>query len=425
MMHISVPKDTRCEFIELSETLNPLISKCVIKVCYVQDEPNNNHTVITKDKARKIGKSLRGVPIVGFWQPAIQDFEEHNAALSLGGSDAFNIIELTKPYGFVDINAKVWFQTFIDDNSVEREYLCTEGYIWNGQYPEADRIIAKGNNQSMDLTNDFFEGHWECSEDGYDMFFIIDEAIISNLCILGEDFEPCFEGAQIKTAFSLDNAQFKAELHSMVEEVKKLFKERSFNMADVTEVILDGGDAVEDSVNQDAEPIVEPVTEEPAAEEYAADTEPVVEESVEPIEPEPSTQSTPEIPVEETATYKALEQKYSQLSQEFEELKTNFNVLTQFKLDIEKEEKKKMINKFFMLSEDDLKDVKQNIDKYSVDDIEAKLSVICVRNKISFSAEDNNHEPQDITTLTDFGLHDESAPEWVQAVMETAKNNTL
>jgi hypothetical protein len=29
----------------------------------------------------------------------------------------------------------------LDDGVDEREYLMTEGYIWTGQYPEAQRII--------------------------------------------------------------------------------------------------------------------------------------------------------------------------------------------------------------------------------------------------------------------------------------------
>ena len=36
-------------------------------------------------------------------------------------------------------------------------------------------------------------------------------------------------------------------------------------------------------------------------------------------------------------------------------------------------EKESMINSFYMLSDEDKKDVVENIDKYSIDDIEAKL----------------------------------------------------
>ena len=35
------------------------------------------------------------------------------------------------------MNAKVWFEKFLDDDEVEREYVVTEGYLWTGQYEEA------------------------------------------------------------------------------------------------------------------------------------------------------------------------------------------------------------------------------------------------------------------------------------------------
>ena len=46
-MHLSVPKDAQCEFINLENTPNPQISKCQIKVCYVSDKPNRNKSIIT------------------------------------------------------------------------------------------------------------------------------------------------------------------------------------------------------------------------------------------------------------------------------------------------------------------------------------------------------------------------------------------
>ena len=47
----SIKMNTPCEMIDVSP-VNPLISKCVIKVCYVGDEPNRNGTVITKEVAK-------------------------------------------------------------------------------------------------------------------------------------------------------------------------------------------------------------------------------------------------------------------------------------------------------------------------------------------------------------------------------------
>jgi hypothetical protein len=78
MKHTSILKlDSPIEFIESSK-ISPFISKVQIKVCYVGDKPNRNHSVITKDVAREMAPSLRGCPIVGFYNEAKGDFEEHN-----------------------------------------------------------------------------------------------------------------------------------------------------------------------------------------------------------------------------------------------------------------------------------------------------------------------------------------------------------
>ena len=40
----------------------------------------------------------------------------------------------------------------------------TEGYLWTGQYPEAQRIINSGNNQSMELDEKNINAHWAKDE---------------------------------------------------------------------------------------------------------------------------------------------------------------------------------------------------------------------------------------------------------------------
>jgi len=130
----------------------------------------------------------------------------------------------TFPYGFVPPNAKVWFQKFQDDGVVH-EYLMTEGYLWTGQYPEVQRVIDHGNNQSMELDPKTLDAFWTKDDKGKPQFFIINEAIMSKLCILGEDFEPCFEGAQItKVQFSFEDS-FKEQLFSMMNQVQEILNE--------------------------------------------------------------------------------------------------------------------------------------------------------------------------------------------------------
>jgi hypothetical protein len=81
--------------------------------------------------ARQLANSLPGSPIVGFFNKAKNDFEEHNRTINISNGK-FELIDGTRPYGFVDLNAKVWFAKYLDDNSIEREYLVTEGFLWTG-----------------------------------------------------------------------------------------------------------------------------------------------------------------------------------------------------------------------------------------------------------------------------------------------------
>ena len=82
-----------------------------------------------------------------------------------------------------------------------------------------------------------------------------------------------------------------------------------------------------------------------------------------------------------------------------------------------------MIAKFFMLSDEDKKDVIENIDTYSLDDIEAKLSVICVRNKVRFDLDDEQENNGPTTYNLNSGDYEDAAtPAWVKAVRAVAKN---
>lgn len=130
MEHTSIAVNSPIEIIDVTP-LNPLISKCQIKVCYVGDEPNRNGSVITKAVAMDMAKSLPGCPIVGFYNETKGDFEAHNQIIDVSNGE-WRFKDTTQAYGFVDLNAKVWFQKFMDDG-VEHEYLMTEGYLWTEQ----------------------------------------------------------------------------------------------------------------------------------------------------------------------------------------------------------------------------------------------------------------------------------------------------
>lgn len=81
-MHNSILLEHSIELINITP-INPLISKCQIKVCYVGDEPNRNKSIITKDVAKQMANSLPGSPIVGYYNAEKQDFEEHNKFIKI------------------------------------------------------------------------------------------------------------------------------------------------------------------------------------------------------------------------------------------------------------------------------------------------------------------------------------------------------
>ena len=426
-MHVSLKMNTPCEFINL-EPVNPLISRVQIKVCYVGDEPNRNGTVITKEVARQMANSLPGSPIVGFYNETKEDFEEHNRIIDLSNGK-FEFKDTTRPYGFVDLNAQAWFQKFEDDG-VEHEYLMTEGYLWTGQYPETKRILAKGNNQSMELEN--VDGTWARNDkDDYE-FFIINEAIISKLCILGEDVEPCFEGASIsKVEFSFsDNftntySKFIKQMYELINEGGTSVDKELEKVVEAEEVAAEE-EVVEEVIDEEI-PAEETPEEEEAApaeeeleseeEESDAEAEEEVSESEEEEAPaeEEKPAPVPEFRVEDTEEYQALLDRVAALEAENASLR-------EFKLAAERKDKEAMINSFYMLSDEDKQDVINNIDTYSLDDIEAKLSIICVRNKVSFNLDEENKEKEQITFSLDSEIDDSVTPAWVKAVQTVAKS---
>lgn len=522
MKHTSVPMEMPCEFINVVP-LNPLISKCQIKVCYVGDKPNRNRSIITKEVAKEMANTLPGSPIVGCFSKDINDFEEHSKDIHISNGKV-EVKEATRPYGFVDLNAKCWFQKFLDDGLFEREYLMTEGYLWTGQYPEAQRVIDYGNNQSMELNKDLLDATWTKGRNGKPQFFIINEAVVEKLCILGEEAEPCFEGSTI-TSFSL-NTDFVKELHSMMTELTEFIKKEkggaqmfttygvkvgdslwnalyayaheNYNIAGVYEenegqkfAVLQSKEELkfsrldfsysEEDGFKPAENVVEiEYTLEENPQFALADVEAFEvefkkkeedeekdkkdnssedkdgesdksgsdnksegdsdEEKKPPFEKKDDSKqdkddekdkkknkySLEEIPeyVELASKFSELEAKFNTLTAEKAELESQLQPLKEFKLNAERVAKEDMINNtFYMLSEEDKKDVIDNIDNYSLSDIEAKLSVICVRNKVNFAALEDDKETSAPTTYNLNGelYQDETTPAWVKAVLETAK----
>lgn len=127
--------------------------------------------------------------------------------------------------------------------------------------------------------------------------------------------------------------------------------------------------------------------------------------------------------------YALLEQKFALLEQKYTALEGEYQNLVSFKNNAENEKKDELIKSFYMLSDEDKKDVIENKSKYSLDDIESKLSVICVRKKVNFDLDDNSKsdntvEDKPVTTFNLDGAG-ESVPAWITALRNTQNSRNI
>lgn len=401
------------EFIDI-EPFNPLVSKCRIKVLYVG--ANRNGSFIDRETAAKMAATLPSSPIVGVFYDGTGDFGDHGEVMTVRNGEVEFTCE-TRPYGFVAPDAKVWFQTFVDTdpfgNEVEREYMVTEGYLWTGRYEEARAALkGGGKGQSMELDSESVDGRWATDpKTGMD-FFIINDAVFSALCILGDGVEPCFEGASVTpahTAYAANYSNFTKSLSEMMGELKfalaaqRNSDERGSDMPDenikeAEEQMPEDFSAAEDGAFEDEENLPE--------DELDGIDEPV---DVCDCEPEEDFAAKGE-PSDEDAEF-AMTQLVSEvecLRSENESLRAELAGLREFKLQVERDEKDALIGKYFMLSDEDKVDVVANRDAYSLDEIEAKLALAYVKKNVDFNIADEAEEPTAPVAYS-FSLDDDSA----------------
>ncbi len=244
-MNKSVATIDSPEFINLQTSdISPFIQKGEVKVLYTGE--NRNGSFISRETAESMGKTLRGAPIVGYYREDVGDFRDHGEKITWDYDD-FKFECMTKPYGFVPLDAPVWFQKFTDTDDfgkeIVREYLMTTCYLWAGQFEEARLPLKEGRPHSMELDNDTLDGHWATNDKGIE-FFIINDANITKLCILGNDVEPCFEGSSVtspnvSTSFTKDSKSFISELKEMIRQVEFAKKGGSIMQKDIKQNVAE------------------------------------------------------------------------------------------------------------------------------------------------------------------------------------------
>lgn len=467
------------EFIDL-KPFNPLISECTIKVMYIGK--NRNGSFIDKNTAIQMANSLPGTPIVAVYREDVEDYGDHGHVITIeDGEVKFSC--KTFPYGFVAPDARVWFQKFTDTdefgNETEHEYMMTTGYLWTGQFPEAQKVIDEGQPQSMELDDDTLDGHWaNDSESGMD-FFIINDAMFSKLCILGDDVEPCFEGASITAVdadFSVEK-EFARTLYSMIKELQDAIgnSEGGLNMPKDFTVTSEGEEVetVEEAVEVEAPAEVEApveVEETQSAEEEEVEVEPEAPAAEEEVEVETEhtivddadsetseefvdkkkeeeddsasasdEQEEEDVPTEEDEEDKkkkaVVDNKKKRCSLEDSEerlsaLEAELEELRAFKLSVEREKKQAIIDKYHMLSDEEKSSVVSHMDEYSLEQIDEKLALIYVRNNVDFNTVDGHPVEQEsapregiLSFSLDNDVDNTEAVDDVQQILRDLRNN--
>ena len=465
----------KAEFLNLTPLdINPGISRCEIAVAY--EGKNRNGSFISHEEMEDLGRSLRGIPIVGYYSEEKEDFRDHGHRITLD-ADGMREEILTVPYGFIAPDADVWFQEVEEDTDfgpVRRTYLMCTGYLWSENFPEVRLALDEGRPQSMELSNERLNGHWaEVDEFGMEFFIIERGSTLSKLCILGKDVPPCFEGAsvtapQISKNFSLNvTDDILQRLEQMTEELKfALNAEGGLNSVEdekniITDFEEEGGAPAEGSEEQTETNTEEQEQEQENEEQDGGDTPPsgggLLGGSLggswtpgagggsdsggtgggeggdggtggdDDDDPKPEDQpNQDDLDADDVAgDVRNIRRIYS--DEEIDAMEAELAELRQFKAMVEEANKDAVIAKYTMLSDEDKAEVIEHKSEYTAEEIEEKLALVYVRNNVDFNntlGEDDPDQEANTTFSLSFDSNSEyNVPQMVSALRRTRQNS--
>ena len=165
---------------------------------------NRNRTFISDDFANQLIDSLPYTPIKGIFNKDEVDFQDHGEDNTDG-----------RIYGIVPAEPNFKWEKHMDEDDIEREYACADVLLFTGLYPEAKLIPEES--QSMEIFRGNLRGEWRISSEDGDPYFHFISGCLVGLQVLGNDVEPCFEGA----AFYNLNKQVLDELLTYVKNNNK------------------------------------------------------------------------------------------------------------------------------------------------------------------------------------------------------------
>lgn len=191
-----IPTQFSVEVFGKFEQYNQVISKARCRIFYKGE--NRNGTYITDEFANKLISTLPYTPIKGIYNDFNEDYEDHGENRDEG-----------RIYGIVPENPNFAWEENKDEDGVTRTYACADILIFSALYKEANEIVGKA--QSMEIYTPSIKGQWRII--GGKRLYEYTDGCFLGLQVLGEDVEPCFEGAAF---FS-----FYDSLKSLLDQMEK------------------------------------------------------------------------------------------------------------------------------------------------------------------------------------------------------------
>lgn len=369
---------------------NSALSKARLKIFY--KGMNRNGSYINEEIAEKLISTLPGTPVVGYYDSDKDDFLGHVSP------------ESNRAYGFVPEEMNFKWEMFLDPDGVYRTYACTDIILWTGRYPIASKIVGKSH--SMELNPDTVEGEWVEHDDEY--YFEFTNAEFFGLCVLGEEYEPCFEGSSF---YELHQQENNSSISKDLKEMFSLYK----STIDSAEENPTGGQEMEDeklkpqdldndSVEEEVKDQEEEVKEE---ENKPSETEEVKDESSEEGEEEETDEEEKEEEQKEPEQEEENEEEESEETDEPEEeeeekeevdfnsalaekdktiatLEAELKELREYKKAKVNEEKEEVLNTYSnKLTEEEIADFRNKIEDYN-SAVELKKDIaVCLLDKQS------------------------------------------
>ena len=176
------------------EPVTDVLSRARCRIFY--KGANRNGTFITDEFAKELISTLHYVPVKGIYED--NDFTDHGNSRSEG-----------RIYGIVPESNNFAWEQHLDEDGVERTYACTDVLIFSALYPEAGEIVGKS--QSMELYEPSLQYHAAVIQN--QKYIVFEHGSFLGLQVLGDDVEPCFEGASF---FSLQQT-----IQDAIEKIKQ------------------------------------------------------------------------------------------------------------------------------------------------------------------------------------------------------------